>query len=166
MATRRPPVAWVALDGGVCAAPLSGGRKAAAGIVHGAAHLLLLVADVRKLPGVRAEQEQGGGDEEQGANAALSRSTTCSEENDPRGGLRWLGWRWTAASALRLSLEAAKPPLVSFTGRPTSCCSLPTSASCQAFVRSRNKEEGTRSKVPTRHCRDRQHVLKKTTVGR
>ena len=83
-ATRRAPVAWAALGGAVSAAPLSGGRKAAAGVGHGAAHLLLLVADVRKVPGVRAEQEQGGGDEEQGANAALSRSTTCSEENDSR----------------------------------------------------------------------------------
>ena len=83
-ATRRAPVAWAALGGAVGAAPLSGGRKAAAGVGHGAAHLLLLVTDVRKVPGVRAEQEQGGGDEEQGANAALWRSTTCSEENDSR----------------------------------------------------------------------------------
>ena len=34
----------------------SDGRKAAAGVGHGAAHLLLLVADVRKLPGARAVQ--------------------------------------------------------------------------------------------------------------
>ena len=47
MVTRRPPVAWAALGGAVCAAPLSGGRKAAAGVGHGAAHFLLLVADVR-----------------------------------------------------------------------------------------------------------------------
>ena len=83
-ATRHAPVAWAALGGAVGAVSLAGGRKAAAGVGHGAAHLLLLVADVRKLPGVRAEQEQGGGDEEQGANATLSRSTTCSEENDSR----------------------------------------------------------------------------------
>ena len=51
MATRRPPVAWAALDGAVCAAPLSGGRKAAAAVGHGVAHLLLLVADARNLPG-------------------------------------------------------------------------------------------------------------------
>ena len=60
----------------------SDGRKAAAGVGHGAAHLLLLVADVRKLPGVRAVQEHGGGDKEQGDIGALSRSTTSSEEND------------------------------------------------------------------------------------
>ena len=73
---------WAALGGAVSAAPLSGGRKAAAGVGHGAAHLLLLVADVRKVPGVRVEQEQGGRDEEQGDIGALSRSTTSSEEND------------------------------------------------------------------------------------
>ena len=82
--TRRSPVAWAALGGAVCAAPLSGGRKAAAGVGHGAAHLLLLVADVRKRPGARAVQEQGGGDGEQGDIEALSRSTTVSEENDSR----------------------------------------------------------------------------------
>ena len=81
-ATRRAPVAWAALGGAVGAAPLSGGRKAAAGVGHGAAHLLLLVADVRKRPGARAVQEQGGGDGEQGDIEALSRSTTSSEEND------------------------------------------------------------------------------------
>ena len=68
-ATRRAPVAWAALGGAVCAAPLSGGRKAAAGVGHGAAHLLQLVADARKHPGVRAVQGQVGGDREQGANA-------------------------------------------------------------------------------------------------
>ena len=79
---RRAPVAWAALGGAVGAAPLSGGRKAAAGVGHGAAHLLLLVADVRKAPGARAVQGQGGGDGEQGDIGALSRSTTSSEEND------------------------------------------------------------------------------------
>ena len=75
-------MAWAALGGAVCAAPLSGGRKAAAGVGHGAAHLLLLVADVRKVPDARAVQGQGGGDGEQGDIKALSRSTTSSEEND------------------------------------------------------------------------------------
>ena len=84
MATRRPPVAWAALDGAVYAAPLSGGRKAAAVVAHGVAHLLLLVADARNLPGVRAAQGQEGGDGEQGATAALARSTSGSEENDSR----------------------------------------------------------------------------------
>ena len=51
---------------------------------HGAAHLLLLVADARKAPGVRAVQEQGGGDEEQGDAVALARSTSFSEENDSK----------------------------------------------------------------------------------
>ena len=83
-ATRRAPVAWAALGGAVSAAPLSGGRKAAAGVGHGAAHLLLLVADVHKAPGDRAAQEQGGGDEEQGDTVALARSTTISEENDSK----------------------------------------------------------------------------------
>ena len=84
VATRRPPVAWAALGGAVCAAPLSGGRKAAAGVGHGAAHLLLLVADARKAPDVRAVQEQEGGDEEQGDAVALARSMSFSEENDSK----------------------------------------------------------------------------------
>ena len=75
---------WAALGGFVGAVSPAGVRKAAAGVGHGAAHLLLLVADVRKVPDARAVQEQGGGDGEQGANAALSRSTTVSEENDSR----------------------------------------------------------------------------------
>ena len=77
-------MAWAALGGVVGAVPPAGGRKAAAGVGHGAAHLLLLVADVRKVPGVRAVQEQEGGDEEQGDIGALSRSTTLSEENDSK----------------------------------------------------------------------------------
>ena len=77
-------MAWAVLVSAVYAVLLPGGRKAAAGVGHGAAHLLLLVADVRKLPGVRAVQEQGGGDEEQGDIGALSRSTTLSEENDSK----------------------------------------------------------------------------------
>ena len=60
MATQRLPVAWAALDDAVCAAPLSGGRKAAAAVGHGAAHLLLLVADARNLPGTRAVQRTRG----------------------------------------------------------------------------------------------------------
>ena len=83
----------------------------------------------------------------------------------PRGELRWFGRRWVAPSAPRLSLAAAKPPLASVTGRRTFCRSLPTSARCQAFVRCRNKREGTRSKATSGHCRDRQQVLKKTTVA-
>ena len=75
-------MAWAALGGAVSAAPLSGGRKAAAGVGHGAAHLLQHVADAHKHPGARAVQEQGGGDGEQGDIGALSRSTTSSEEND------------------------------------------------------------------------------------
>ena len=47
-------------------------------------HLLLLVADARKAPGVRAVQEQEGGDEEQGDAVALARSTSFSEENDSK----------------------------------------------------------------------------------
>ena len=73
---------WAALGGAVSAVPPAGGRKAAAGVGHGAAHLLLLVADVRKVPGVRVVQEQEGRDGEQGDTVALVRSTTCSEEND------------------------------------------------------------------------------------
>ena len=73
---------WAALGGAAGAVSLAGGRTAAAGVGHGAAHLLLLVADVRKVPGVRAVQEQGGGDKEQGDTVALARSTTISEEND------------------------------------------------------------------------------------
>ena len=83
-ATRRAPVVWAALGGVVGAVSPAGVCKAAAGVGHGAAHLLQFVADVRKVPGVRAVQGQGGGDGEQDANAALSRSTTSSEENDSR----------------------------------------------------------------------------------
>ena len=60
----------------------AGVRKAAAGVGHGAAHLLLLVADARKMPGTREVQEQESGDEEQGDAVALARSTSASEEND------------------------------------------------------------------------------------
>ena len=77
-------MAVAALGGAVCAVPPAGGRKAAAGVGHGAAHLLQLVTDVRKCPGARAVQGQGGGDGEHGDNAALSRSTTISKENDSR----------------------------------------------------------------------------------
>ena len=62
----------------------------------------------------------------------------------PRGGLRWLGRRWTAPSALRLSLAAAKPPLASVTGRRTSSSSSPTPASIQALVRCRGQGGGDR----------------------
>ena len=58
--TRRPPVAWAALVSAVYAVLLPGGRKAAAGVGHGAAHLLQLVADARKHPGVRALQRTRG----------------------------------------------------------------------------------------------------------
>ena len=81
-ATRRAPVVWAALGGVVGAVSPAGVRKAAAGVGHGAAHLLLLVADARKAPGVRAVQEQEGGDEEQGDAVALARSMSISEEND------------------------------------------------------------------------------------
>ena len=73
---------WAALGGVVGAVSPAGVRKAAAGVGHGAAHLLLLVADVCKVPDARAVQEQGGGDGEQGDIEVLSRSTTSSEEND------------------------------------------------------------------------------------
>ena len=73
---------WAALGGAVGAVPPAGVRKAAAGVGHGAAHLLLLVADARKAPGVRAMQEQESRDEEQGDAVALARSTSSSKEND------------------------------------------------------------------------------------
>ena len=82
MATRRPPVAWAALGGAVYAASLSSGRKAAAAVGHGAAHLFLLVIDVRKVPGDRAAQEQGGEDGEQGDTATPARLRSNTEEND------------------------------------------------------------------------------------
>ncbi len=82
VATRRPPVAWAALDGTIYTPPLSGGRKAAATVAHGVAHLLLLVADARNLPSVRAAQGQEGGDGEKGATATLARLTKNTEEND------------------------------------------------------------------------------------
>ena len=75
---------WAALGGVVGAVSPAGARKAAAGVGHGAAHLLLLVADARKTPGVRAVQEQEGEDEEQGDAVALVRSTCFSEENDSK----------------------------------------------------------------------------------
>ena len=83
-ATRRALVVWAALGGVVGAVSPAGVRKAAAGVGHGAAHLLLLVADARKMPGTRAVQEQVGEDEEQGDAMALTRSTSFSEENDNR----------------------------------------------------------------------------------
>ena len=75
---------WAALGGVVGAVSPAGVRKAAAGVGHGAAHLLLLVADARKAPGVRAVQEQEGGDEEQGDAVVLARSMSFSEENDSK----------------------------------------------------------------------------------
>ena len=75
---------WAALGGVVGAVSPAGIRKAAAGVGHGAAHLLLLVADARKAPGARAVQEQEGGDEEQGDAVVLARSTSFSEENDSK----------------------------------------------------------------------------------
>ena len=75
---------WAALGGVVGAVSPAGVRKAAASVGHGAAHLLLLVADIRKVPDARAVREQGGGDEEQGDTVALARSTTISEENDSK----------------------------------------------------------------------------------
>ena len=73
---------WAALGGVGGAVSPAGVRKAAAGVGHGAAHLLLLVADARKVPGTRAVQEQGGEDEEQGDAVALARLMSISEEND------------------------------------------------------------------------------------
>ena len=81
-ATRRALVVWAALGGVVGAVSPAGARKAAAGVGHGVAHLLLLVADARKVPGARAVQEQEGEDEEQGDARVLVRSTPVSEEND------------------------------------------------------------------------------------
>ena len=86
---------WAALGGVGGAVSPAGVRKAAAGVGHGAAHLLLLVADARKAPDVRAVQEQGGGDEEQGDAVVLARSTSFSEENDSRPlteSLNFLNW--------------------------------------------------------------------------
>ena len=60
----------------------------------------------------------------------------------PRGDLRWLGRRWVAPSALRLSLAAAKPPLASVTGRRTSSSSAPMPASIQALLRCRGQGGG------------------------
>ena len=82
----------------------------------------------------------------------------------PRGALRWLGRRWVAPSALRLSLAAAKPPLASVTGRRTSSSSSPTPASIQALVRCRGQGGGDRKHGDAGHWRDRQQTLKKTTV--
>ena len=81
-ATRRAPVVWAALGGVVGAMSPAGGRKAAAGVGHGAAHLLLLAADAREMPGTRAVQEREGEDEEQGDARVLARSMPNSEEND------------------------------------------------------------------------------------
>ena len=75
---------WAALGGVVGAVSPAGVRKATVGVGHGAAHLLLLVADARKVPGVRAVQEQEGGDEEQGDAVVLARSTSFSKENDSK----------------------------------------------------------------------------------
>ena len=71
-----------ASGGAVYAAPLCGGRKAAAAVGHGVAHLLLLVADVRKLPGACAVQRTRRKRRAHGDTAALARLTTNTEEND------------------------------------------------------------------------------------
>ena len=73
---------WAALGGVGGAVSPAGVRKATAGVGHGAAHLLLLVADARKMPDTRAVQEQVGEDEEQGDARVLARSMPGSEEND------------------------------------------------------------------------------------
>ena len=73
---------WAALGGVVGAVSPAGARKAAAGVGHVVAHLLLLVADARKMPGTRVVQEREGEDEEQGDARVLARSTPVSEEND------------------------------------------------------------------------------------
>ena len=73
---------WAALGGVGGAVSPAGARKAAIGVGHGAAHLLLPVADARKMPGTRAVQEQEREDEEQGDARVLARSTPVSEEND------------------------------------------------------------------------------------
>ena len=83
----------------------------------------------------------------------------------PRGELRWFGRRWVASSAPCLPLASAKPPPASVTGRRTFCCSSPTPARRQAFVRCRNKRAGTRSKATRWHWRDRRPSLKKTTAA-
>ena len=75
---------WAALGGVGGAMSPAGARKAAAGVGHGAAHLLLLVTDARKMPGTRAVQEQEGEDEEQGDAMALARSMPVSEDNDSK----------------------------------------------------------------------------------
>ena len=62
----------------------------------------------------------------------------------PRGELRWLGRRWVAPSAPRLSLAAAKPPLASVTGRRTSSSTSPTPANIQALVQCRGQGGGDR----------------------
>ena len=75
---------WAALGGVGGAMSPAGVRTAAAGVGHRAAHLLLLVADARKVPGARAVQEQVGEDEEQDDTAVLARSMPVSEENDSK----------------------------------------------------------------------------------
>ena len=75
---------WAALGGVVGAVSPAGVRKAAAGVGHGAAHLLLLVADAPKMPGTRAVQGREGEDEEQGDARVLARSMSFSEENDSK----------------------------------------------------------------------------------
>ena len=83
----------------------------------------------------------------------------------PRGRLWRFGRRWVESAAPCLPLASAKPPPASVMGRRTFCCSSPTPARRQAFVRCRNKGEGMRRKATSGHCRDRQPSLKKTTVS-
>ena len=56
MATLWPLVVWAALDGTVQRCASLAAAKVAAAVAHGVAHLLLLVADARKLPGDHAAQ--------------------------------------------------------------------------------------------------------------
>ena len=122
-----------------------GGQAASVGVT-GAVPLLSLV-------GLGVMAPVHGGVAARARRRQRARSAPCSSRREwqrvlgsgrPRGELRWLGRRWVAPSAPRLSLAAAKPPLASVTGRRTFCCSSPTSARCQTLVRCRGQGGGDR----------------------
>ena len=142
------------------------GGQAASVRCTGAVPLLILVglgvmAPVHGGVAARARRRQRARSAPSGSRRGWQRALGSGR---PRGDLRWLGRRWVAPSALRLSLAAAKPPLASVTGRRTSSSSSPTPASIQALVRCRGQGGGDRKHGDAGHWRDRQQTLKKTTV--
>ena len=83
----------------------------------------------------------------------------------PRGGLWWLGRRWTAPSNAVPLWQPQRALLPSLTGWRTSSCSSPMPASFQAIVRHRDKKEAQGARCHCSYWKDQGEVLKKTTAA-